>query len=476
MSKEYKKYFLLFSVIVFVGFFVVPVPSYFDVNARYTLAVLFLMAVWWIWELVPLSVTAMLPIVVFPILWVRTISEATAPFANPLIYLFLWWFVISIAMQKTGLHKNIAYNIIKSVWTSPRRIIIWFMIACAFLSMRVSNTATALMMLPVALSIVALVETSWSIKKRNLDHNFSVCLLLGIAYACNIWWVWTLVWTPPNALMAGFLLDNYGINISFVDWMWVGVPVILITLPLVYVLLTYFLFPINISNILSDDYDIKNTIWIKKMDNKQKIVLMVFVFVVMMWLFQSYLAMFVPGLSDAGIAIFAAILLFVLPWDIKNMKAVLEWDDMKSMPWWILILFGWWLSLAGAISSSGLDAIIWNVFGELSFLPVLVLVFAIFAMVVFLTEITSNTATASVLIPIFAILAGVLWMDIFFIVALVALWSSFAFMLPVATPPNAVVYSSGYIPLGLMVKAGIFVNILMIIIVPIIVWLLSVGY
>lgn len=471
-----QRYGLIGGLAAFLLLVLLPAPQGLSQEGWFTAAVALLMAIWWVTEALPIPATALVPIVMFPFLEVSTIREATAPFANPLIYLFMGGFIIAIAMEKSELHRRVALNVVRAVGTRPMNIVAGFMIAAAFLSMWVSNTATALMMLPIALSVVHLVEDKKDIKNQNLQFNFSLCLVLCIAYGCNIGGMGTLIGTPPNALMAGFMLDNYQVEIGFAQWMMIGVPLVLISLPIVYLLLTKVLYPIQLKEIPGGKELIQTQLrGIGRMSRRERIVAVVFSGTAFMWIFQQQLVGYVPELSDTGIAILGALLLFMIPVDFKKGDFVLDWNDAKRLPWDILVLFGGGLSLAAAISSTGLASWMGDSLRALDTWPMIGVMVLSLTIIVFLTEVTSNTATAAAFMPILASVALALGIDPLMLVIPAALGASCAFMLPVATPPNAIVYGSGYISMPQMAKAGFWANLLMIGVITVASYLLM-GY
>lgn len=458
-----QKFGLFSGLFLFVLILLLPIPEGLSVAGWATAAVAVLMAVWWVSEAIPIPATALLPIILLPLLEVSTVREATTPFANPLIYLFLGGFIIAIAMEKSNLHRRIALNILKFVGTKPHAIVAGFMIASAFLSMWVSNTATALMMLPIALSVVHLVEDKKDMKAKNLQFNFSICVVLSIMYGCNIGGIGTLIGTPPNALMAAFMLENYAIEISFLNWMMIGVPLVVVSLPLVFLLLTRFLFPIKIIEIPGGNALITNELKrADRMSKQERIVATVFTLTAFLWVTQQKIVEYLPQLSDTVIAIFGALLLFLIPVNFKKGLFVLGWDDTQKLPWDVLVLFGGGLSLAAAISSTGLADWMGGGLQGLDTWSVLGLMVATLVLIIFLTEITSNTATTAAFMPILASVALALGVDPLALVIPAAIGASCAFMLPVATPPNAIVYGSGFVSLPQMAKAGLWANLLMI--------------
>lgn len=424
------------------------------------------MVAWWVTEAIPIPATALLPIVLFPVLGVTDVEGATAPYANPLIFLFMGGFIIARGIQGSGLHRRIALSIVRVVGTKPRAIVGGFMVAGAFLSMWVSNTATAMMMLPIAVSIVALVESDDALERGRLQTSFGLVLLLALAYGCNIGGVGTLVGTPPNALMAGYMLDNHGVDIGFAQWMLVGVPFVLVALPLIYFLLVHVLFPPGLDELPGGREVIYRELEkCGALSRSERVVASVFALTAVLWVFRPLLDGLVPGLSDAGIAIFGGLLLFVVPVRLGKFEVVLSVDDIRRLPWEVLILFGGGLSLAAGISDTGLADWLGGMFRALSGIDlVLLLALAVLA-VIFLTEITSNTATAAALLPIFASVAIGFGFEPVMLAVPAAVAASCAFMLPVATPPNAIVYGSGLVRLPDMARAGLVANLLMVVVI-----------
>ena len=435
-------------------------PEGLNIVAWRTAAIAVLMAVWWITEAIPISATALLPIVLFPLFGIAPIGSTTAPYANPLIFLFMGGFIIAIAMQTWNLHKRIALSIVSFVGVKPSSIIIGFIIASAFLSMWVSNTATALMMLPIAISVLQIVNK----ESDNLTKpvtNFEIVLVLAIAYACNIGGIATLIGTPPNALMAAFMLENYNVEIGFAEWMLVGVPLVLIFLPIMYLLLARVIYPVKIKELPGGHSVI--TSQLSNMGNITKPefrVALVFGGTALLWIIRPLLTEYVPGLSDAGIAVTAGVILFLIPTGLNKGGKILMWKDLKDLPWGILILFGGGLSLAMAITSSGLATYIGEAVSGLNALPLALLILLVISIIVFLTEITSNTATAAAFLPILASTAIGIGQDPMLFVIPAAIAASCAFMLPVATPPNAIIYGSGKVSIPQMAKAGVSLNII----------------
>ncbi|MGY6588740.1 MAG: SLC13 family permease [Wenzhouxiangella sp.] len=460
---------------VFVSMMLLPAPGDLPPAAWSVAALGALMAIWWISEAIPIPATALLPIVALPLLGVGSIGQATAPYANPLIFLFMGGFMIALAMQRWGLHKRIALTIVSAIGTSPQAIVLGFMIAAAFLSLWVSNTATALMMLPIALSVVKLapVPADATAEQAQSIKAFGITLVLGIAYACNIGGVGTLIGTPPNALMAAYMLESHQVTIGFAEWMLVGLPLVIVGLPLIFWLLIKVLFPISLTSLPGGERLIaEQRQALGSISRQERGVAIVFVLTAGLWISRPLLEGWVPGLSDAGIAIAAGIALFLIPAGPGHRGGLLDWDTMRDLPWGILILFGGGLSLAAAIGQTGLDEAIGQLVLVLGTWPTVLLLGLAVMLVILLTEVTSNTATAAAFLPVLGAAAIGLGHDPLLFAAPAAIAASCAFMLPVATPPNAVVYGSGLLTVPMMVRAGIWLNLLFAVLIVVVAYTL----
>ena len=449
--------------------FFLPAPEGMPLAAWRAAAVGLLMAVWWMTEAIPISATALLPLALFPLLGVADIRAASAPYANPLVFLFLGGFLIAAGMQRWNLHRRLALRIIARMGPHPYAILAGFMIAAAFLSMWVSNTATALMMLPIGLSVAEFVRKA---DARNVKH-FTVSLMLIIAYSCSIGGIATLVGTPPNAFFAGFMLETYGVSIGFAEWMQIGVPLILIALPAMYLVLTRVIYPMDLREIPGGAVFIDAELAaMGRMSRAEKMVMSLFVLAAVLWMTRPLLAPFVPGLSDAGIAMGVGLLFFLAPVDASNRVFLLEWKDAERLPWGLLILFGGGLSLAAAINDTGLAAWFGAQAGLIEEWPVFLIILAIAFVIIFLTELTSNIATVAAFLPVAASVGVGLGESPLLFAVPAVLAASCAFMLPVATPPNAIVYSSEYVTIPRMARAGLLLNILFMFLVSLIAYLL----
>jgi solute carrier family 13 (sodium-dependent dicarboxylate transporter), member 2/3/5 len=451
----------------------------FTEAGRATFALMVWMATWWLTEAIDISATALLPIVILPITGAATIGKATAPYGDSLIFLFLGGFMLALAMQRWGLDRRIAMNVLRIVGTRPRFMIGGVMLVTATLSGFVSNTATTAMMLPIALSIIALVDSNTK-NERGKRDQFALAMLLGIAYAASIGGIATKIGTPPNGLLLAFIEREYGREIGFIEWLAVGVPLVVVFLPLSWWMLTAVLLRVGRTPIPGADQFLKDQHeQLGTAKRAERVVLIVFGFTAFLWMVRpllvhgiagdepgTYLLVpLVPGLSDAGIVIAAGLLLFLIPASRGGSTRVLEWSTMRGVPWGILILFGGGLSLAAAAKANGVAQFIGAQTMFLQGVPVWVIVLVITAGVIFLTELTSNTATTAALLPVLAGVATGLDVNPYMLLVPAALAASCAFMMPIATPPNAIVFGSGRITIAQMCRTGLWLNMAGIVII-----------
>lgn len=461
---SFNRFGLLAGIIIFIIFYITGSPEDIPETAWSTSAIALMMAVFWITEALPISATALLPVIFLPLLGVSNVKTVTASYAHPLVFLFLGGFILAQSLQKWNLHKRIALNIIKFIGFNPQGIILGFMISAAFLSMWISNTATALMMLPIALSASQVIENTSGAEEKDIN-NFSIVLMLSIAYACSLGGVATLIGTPPNALMAAYMQENYNVNIGFAQWMLVGVPFSIIAIPIAYLLLTKLIYPVKLKLISQVDIISQELMKLGPASKQEKKVSIVFFLVALSWMIRPLLQDFIPGISDAGIAILGSVVLFIIPSGSKREKFLLGWGDVEKISWGILILFGGGLALASAIQESGLAKIIGDMLVSYSGIPDIIILAIITTTIIFLTELTSNLATTAAFLPITASIAQGMGLHPLEFAIPTALAASCAFMLPVATPPNAIVFSSGRLKISEMSKAGIILNITFMIII-----------
>ena len=410
------------------------------------------MAFLWISEAIPFAVTALLPVVLFPFAGICNVTVAAAPYANPVIFLFLGGILIANGLQRSCLHKRIALKIICLAGTRQSALIAGFLVASAFLSMWVSNTAVALMMLPIAISVIVL------FRAQN-DTSFAPALVLTVAYGSSIGGMSTLVGTAPNAILAGFMLENYGVTISFLGWMLLALPPVLILLGLAWLVLTKLAFRIK-GNAVEDAGDLLRveTGSLGPMSVGELGVMVVFFATAGLWLARGFLQSWVPWLTDATISMAGGIALFFLPLDRAWSSSILDQETLKKIPFDVLLLIGGGLSLAAAIHTNGLAAWIGSFAHQAASLPAPAVVCSILFIIICLAELTSNTATTSAFLPVGAALAAGLNLPPLPLLAGIALASSCGFMLPVSTPPNAIVFSSGYVSMSQMIRSGILLN------------------
>jgi len=443
---------------------------------RATAAVAVWMACWWLTEALPLAATALLPVALFPLLGIAPVHAATAPYASSIIFLFMGGFIIGLAMQRWNLHRRIALLTLLAVGTQPRRLIAGFMLASAVLSMWISNTATVIMMLPIAVSVLAMLREHTPVAAGGSEEidgsanfsSFATALMLGVAYAASIGGIGTLIGTPPNLVLASFLEQRYGVEVTMLDWMRIGLPLVAIFLPVAWWYLTSVAYPVRIAAApRGHELIVTELAKLGAMSRGEKLVLAVFTMVAAGWILREPLSAWtgLDGLSDTVIGVAGALVLFVLPVDARRGIFVMDWQTAKQLPWEILILFGGGLSLASAMVANGVDAWIASSLTGLEAVATLLAVITVSALVVFLTEITSNTAVTTTLLPVFAATALAIDLPVGMLLTATAFSASCAFMLPVATPPNAIVFSSGYVEVAQMARAGLWLNLIAIVLI-----------
>ncbi|MDH7914248.1 DASS family sodium-coupled anion symporter [Winogradskyella sp. SYSU M77433] len=427
-------------------------------------------AVWWITEAIAIPVTALLPIILFPLSGGLSLSETTASYGHKYIFLFMGGFIIAIAIEKWNLHKRIALNIIKLVGTNVSKIILGFMVATALLSMWISNTATAVMILPVGMAIVLQLKDNPKTKK-NENLIFGKALMLAIAYSASIGGMATLIGTPPNLVLAGVVESTYNTEITFSQWFVFGFPISIVLLIVCWIYLTKFAFKFEQKEFPGGRAEIDKQLQaLGKITYEEKVILIVFSITAIAWICRSFLlSKWLPEIDDTIIAITAAIVLFLIP-NKEKKSALIYWEDAVKLPWGILLLFGGGMALASGFESSGLAVWIGSHLTSLVGVSIFVLLLVLIASVNFLTEVTSNMATTAMLLPVLVSLAAIIEVHPYILLVSATLAASCAFMLPVATPPNAVVFGSGYLKIEDMVKKGIWMNIISILLVTLIVY------
>lgn len=472
MKLSFRTLVLILGPLVYLVLQVPGGPSSMSPAAWDVLCVTIWMALWWVTEAVPIPVTALLPILLFPLTGALDIASTTAAYGDKYVFLYLGGFLLAIAIEKWNLHRRIALNIINLIGTNIKFIILGFMVATAFLSMWISNTATSVMMLPIGAAIISQVQDNPN-TKENENALFGKALMLAIAYSASIGGIATLIGTPPNLVFAGIVQKLYGIEISFMQWIKLGLPISILLLAICWKYLTRFAFNLKGMTLVGGKTEItrlKNNLG--KIGHQEKMVLTIFILTAAAWITRSFLLQPVfPFIDDTIIAIGAGIVLFLLP-SGKEGGRILVWEDAVKVPWGIIILFGGGMALAKAFGETGLAVWIGEQLTDLENLPLILLVLVLVAAVNFLTEVTSNLATTAMLLPILAPMAIAMEIHPYFLLVAATLAASCAFMLPVATPPNAVVFGSGHLQIKDMVKAGIWMNIISILIITLIIYFL----
>lgn len=449
-----------------------PEIDYSHQAMRVVAATTVLMGAWWMTEAIPLAATALLPIAIFPLSQVATFSDVGSPYASSTIFLFLGGFLLALGLQRWNVHRRMALAVVLAVGTSPKRLILGFMIATGFLSMWVSNTATAVVMLPIGMSVLHL--TAGLVGGMHHQKKFATGLMLAIAYSASIGSLGTLIGTPPNALLAGYMEEAHGITIGFGQWMMVGVPVAVVFTVIAWLVLITVFKP-EMSEIPGGRDLIRREI--EKMgpwSRPQIIVTVIFVLAALSWIFIPLIIDWTGaevGYNDAIVGIIAGLLMFAIPADPKTGVRILDWKTANELPWDVLLLFGGGLSLSGMFTATGLSLWIGEKAKSLEVLPTFLLIAAVAALVLILTEFTSNTATAATFLPIMGGVAvgigltGATDMNILLLTIPVALSATCAFMLPVATPPNAIAFGSGYVKIGDMIKGGVWLNLIAVVLI-----------
>lgn len=470
MNKTVKTAILFAGPLVFILLQLIGKPASMPDAAFDVLCVTIWMAMWWVTEVIPISVTALLPIILFPLTGALSIEATTAAFGHKYVFLYLGGFILAIAIERWNLHRRIALNIINLIGSKLKYIILGFMLATAFLSMWISNTATAVMMLPIGAAIISQIKDIPGASKEE-NQQFGKALMLSIAYSASIGGIATLIGTPPNLVFAGIVEELYGIEISFLQWSLLGFPVSVILLFMCWKYLTNYAFKFKHREIPGGIEEIPKQInLLGKMNTAEKRVLIIFACTAFLWISRSFLLEpFFPFIDDTIIAITAGVILFAIPAGDRG-KPLLNWEEAVELPWGIILLFGGGMALARAFGDSGLAVWIGEQLSGLEHLPLFLLILILVATVNFLTEVTSNLATTAMLLPVLATMAVALDLHPFILMVSATLAASCAFMMPVATPPNAVIFGSGYLRIPDMIKSGIWLNILSILLVSLVVY------
>ena len=443
---------------LFVVLLLLPPPEAMPVEAWRTAAMAAWMAVWWITEAIPIPATALLPIAAFPLLGIMPATEVTRSYAHHLVFLFMGGFMIALTMERWNLHRRIALHVIRRVGTSPPRLVLGFMLATALLSMWISNTATTMLMVTIAMAVLKqLLPTS-----RDDLQPMGTALMLSIAYAASIGGIATIIGTAPNAILVGVLEQSHGVQMAFGEWMQFALPLALVMLFLTWLYLTRVAFRLQTLELPETSEHIRSEVLaLGHMGQAEKRVAVVFLLVAGLWVTRGLVDW--PPLNavrDSTIAMVGALALFVIPADWKERVFLLDWPTAVRLPWDIIVLFGGGFALAAGFSESGLTVWLAGQLRVLQGIPLIWLILAVGLLVIFLTELTSNTATVSLLYPVLGALAEAVQIPPAIILVTAAISASFAFMLPVATPPNAIVFASHMIHVQQMARAGLWLNIM----------------
>lgn len=453
------------------------------VAGRATVAMVAWMATWWMTEAVDIEVTALLPVTLFPLFGIASVARAAAPYASDVIFLFLGGFILGLAIERWGLGRRIAYFTLRLTGTRPSAMTAGFMVTTAFLSMWISNTACAAMMVPIAMSVIDLVGRAHPgegepAEDCEAQRNFATGLLLAVAYSASIGGIATLIGSPPNGIAARFIAQTWGGEVTFLDWLGFGLPFTVIFLPIAWFLLTRVLFPAPFREVaggremMAAQYE-----KLGPMGRGEKVTLSVFAAAAFLWIFGELLRAVAvagvrpfAGLTDSGVAMLAAAALFLIPVDRARGIRAMDWENAVRLPWGVLILFGGGLSLAAAVEANGVSAFIGHAARGLAVLPPFALLLAVVALTVFLSEVTSNTAQVATMTPVLAAMAPALGLDPRMLVVVCAIAASSAYMMPVGTPPNAIVFGTGLVRMPQMVRAGIVLNIAGILVITALGW------
>lgn len=451
----------------------------FTLAGRATLAMVAWMATWWMTEAVDIEVTALLPLALFPLLGITSIAKAAAPYASDTIFLFMGGFILGLAIERWGLGRRIAFFTLRLTGPRPAAMTAGFMAATAFLSMWISNTAAAAMMVPIAMSVVALVRKAREEAGAVAGEGpFATGLLLAVAYSASVGGIATLIGSPPNGIAARFIAQTWGDEVTFLDWLAIGLPFTLAFLPLAWLILTRLLFPAGFAQVPGGREMIAaQYARLGPMGSGERVTLAVFAGAAFLWVFGGLLRDVavagvrpLAGLTDAGVAMLAALALFLLPVDREQGTRAMDWETASRLPWGVLILFGGGLSLAAAVEANGVSAFIGHATRGLAVLPAFWLFVAVIAMTVFLSEFTSNTAQVATMTPVLAAMAPALGLDPKMLVVVCALAASSAYMMPVGTPPNAIVFGTGMVRMPQMIRAGFVLNLAGIAVITAIGW------
>jgi sodium-dependent dicarboxylate transporter 2/3/5 len=460
------------GVLLFIGVLILN-PFKMDAISIKVLSVAVLMIFWWISEAMPMPVVALVPLFLFPLMGISTVAETAAPYSNEVIFLFMGGFLIGLGIEKWGLHKRIALNIVALTGTSGNKILLGFILSTGFISMWLSNTATTMMMYPIAASVISVVfEMNESEKSKK---NFALAMMLSIAYASNFGGIATIIGTPPNVAYVTYISKKYHYDISFIDWIVVAMPIAILLLFILFFVLI-FIFPNHLKkNHVFEDMITKDMKELGPMSKPEKRVLVIFTLTALLWITRSLInQLHLIKLDDNMIAIFGAVLMFIVPSGNKHKphERLLVWNDTTRMAWGILLLFGGGITLAAALEKSGIIQLIGNGLSGNAGSSLFWMILIVTVVSIFLSEVMSNVAQVIVFAPVVTIIAELMGINPFLLGIPMTLAASCASMLPMGTPPNAIVFSSGYIKISDMIKAGFIMNLVSILLIVLVTYYL----
>ena len=467
----WKKAGIIVGPVLFILIFLVAPVGALSEKAIVVLSLGAWMVTWWVTEAIPIPVTAMLPLVVFPMMGVSKMAEAAQPYGDPVVFLFMGGFILALGLEKYNLHLRIALNLIRLTGTSGNGIILGFMLATALISMWISNTATAIMMLPIASSVTHLLAKELGKENDPRFLKFATGLMLGIAYAASIGGMGTIIGTPPNVVMVGYMKRMYNQDVPFLDWMMVGVPIMILVLASCYFIITAILYRNHLPSIEGSKKLIQDKLTsLGPLSKEEKRVLAIFSVTCFFWIFRQNLNALIGKniLDDSAIAMAGGVLMFLTPVSIKKMNFLLNWEDMKSMQWGILLLFGGGLALAEGMEQSGLVQKVGEYFSSQNQMSGIALIFLLTLISMALTELMSNVALVTIFVPVVFGIAEGFHINPIWLAMPVTFAASCAFMMPISTPPNAILFASGYIRMKEMIKTGFILNLFSLVIIFII--------
>lgn len=449
-------------------------PEGLSVNGWNIIGCALLMMTWWITGAVPMPVTSLLPLVLFPLFGIFDLKHAAMPYASPSVYLYMGGFLIALTMEKWKLHIRIALGLLRMVGTHIDGMIGGFMIAAGLLSMWMSNTATVVMMLPIAMSVIELFCKD-VVQEEGACHRVSTSILLGVAYGASIGGIATIVGTPPNTIAVAYLKETFNLHVSFTEWMMIGVPFMIIMFAATWLVLVKWLFPSKLGQVEGSKDLIETELQaLGPMGREEKMVAGVFVVTALLWMSRvSVNALFDLSLTDEAIAMIAGITLFLIPVDLNHGKFLLDWKTAEKLPWGILLLFGGGLSLAHGLEHTGLIQWAGHQLYGLEFLSGFAMMLLVTFISIFITQFMGNMALVTIFLPMVSVLTTTFGHSLLMTCIPVTIAASCAFMLPISTPPNAIILAGGYIKIPDMMRAGFVLSLISYVVLMVLMYLLG---